>query len=255
MRILLLGGTGEARELARLLTGEREHEIVSSLAGRVSEPIRPEGEVRIGGFGGVDGLREWLADHRIQLVVDATHPFAASITANAALATARLGLPMIRLSRPGWTAGPGDRWYRVPDLATAADTAAGAGDRILLTIGRQGVAAFAGHTRPWYLIRAIDPPTGALPPRHEILLARGPFTVAEESDLLARHRIEVVVTKDSGGAATAAKLTAARTAGLPVVVVDRPPVPLGIRVVTSVEEARGVLSARSGEDSGGGPTR
>ncbi|WP_416567156.1 cobalt-precorrin-6A reductase [Nocardia testacea] len=254
MRILLLGGTGEARELARLLTGEREHEIVSSLAGRVSEPIRPAGEVRIGGFGGVDGLRAWLVDHRIELVVDATHPFAEVITANAAQATARLGLPMIRLSRPGWTAGPGDRWYRVPDLATAAATAAGSGDRILLTIGRQGVAAFAGRTRPWYLIRAIDPPTGELPPRHEILLARGPFTVAGEAELLARHRIDVVVTKDSGGTATAAKLTAARAAGLPVVVVDRPPVPPGVTVVATVAEARAMLSGWRGQESGGRPT-
>ncbi|MFI9532249.1 cobalt-precorrin-6A reductase [Nocardia fusca] len=251
MRILLLGGTGEARELARLLTGEREHEIVSSLAGRVSEPIRPAGEVRIGGFGGADGLREWLADNRMDLVVDATHPFAEMITANAARATARLGLPMIRLSRPGWAAGPGDRWYRVPDLVAAADTAAGLGDRILLTIGRQGVAAFAGRARPWYLIRAIDPPAGVLPPRHEILLARGPFTVAEESELLARHRIDVVVTKDSGGAATAAKLTAARAAGMPVVVVDRPPVPAGVTVVATVEQVREVLSEWSADGTGG----
>ncbi len=224
---------------------------MSSLAGRVSEPIRPAGEVRIGGFGGADGLREWLADNRMDLVVDATHPFAEMITANAARATARLGLPMIRLSRPGWAAGPGDRWYRVPDLVAAADTAAGLGDRILLTIGRQGVAAFADHTRPWYLIRAIDPPAGELPPRHEILLARGPFTVAEESELLTRHRIDVVVTKDSGGAATAAKLTAARAAGIPVVVVDRPPVPAGVTVVATVEQVREVLSEWSAEDTGG----
>jgi precorrin-6A/cobalt-precorrin-6A reductase len=173
------------------------------------------------------------------------------ITANAAQATARLGLPMIRLSRPGWTAGAGDRWYRVRDLTAAADTAAGLGDRILLTIGRQGVAAFAGHSRPWYLIRAIDPPAGALPPRHEILLARGPFTVADESELLTRHRIDVVVTKDSGGTATAAKLTAARTAGIPVVVVDRPPVPFGVTVVATVGEAREVLFAWAVEGRGG----
>jgi precorrin-6A/cobalt-precorrin-6A reductase len=187
----------------------------------------------------------------MDLVVDATHPFAEMITANAARATARLGLPMIRLSRPGWAAGPGDRWYRVPDLVAAAETAAGLGDRILLTIGRQGVAAFAGRARPWYLIRAIDPPAGELPPRHEILLARGPFTVAEESELLTRHRIDVVVTKDSGGAATAAKLTAARAAGIPVVVVDRPPVPAGVTVVATVEQVREVLSEWSAEDTGG----
>lgn len=224
---------------------------MSSLAGRVSDPIRPVGEVRIGGFGGVEGLRKWLGDNRIELVIDATHPFAATMTAHAAQATAQLGLPMIRLNRPGWTAEPGDRWYRVPDLAAAADTSAELGDRILLTIGRQGVAAFAGHIRPWYLIRAIDPPEDPLPPRHEILLARGPFTVDEEAGLLARHRIRVVVTKDSGGTATAAKLTAARTAGVPVVVVDRPPVPAGVTVAPTVEKVREVLSAWAAGGPGG----
>ncbi|MGW1738480.1 cobalt-precorrin-6A reductase [Nocardia sp. NPDC001965] len=254
MRILLLGGTGEARELARLLTGEREHEIVSSLAGRVSDPIRPVGEVRIGGFGGVAGLRKWLRENRTQLVVDATHPFAATMTAHAAQATAQLGIPMIRLSRPGWTAGPGDRWYRVPDLAAAARRSAELGERILLTIGRQGVEAFTGYPRPWYLVRVIDPPTGALPPRHEILSTRGPFTVEEESALLTGHRIDVMVTKDSGGRATAAKLTAARAAGIPVVVVDRPPVPAGVTVVGTVDEAREVLSAWATGDPASGRT-
>ncbi len=237
-----------------MLAGEREHEIVSSLAGRVSDPIRPVGEVRIGGFGGVEGLRKWLEDNRIELVVDATHPFAATMTAHAAQATGQLGLSMIRLSRPGWHAEPGDHWLRVPDLAAAARVSAELGERILLTIGRQGVAAFAGHPRPWYLIRAIDPPEGALPPRHEILLARGPFTVEEESALLARHRIDVVVTKNSGGTATAAKLTAARTAGIPVVVVDRPPVPTGITVVGTVDEAREVLSTWTAGGPGSGRT-
>ncbi|MGW5383355.1 cobalt-precorrin-6A reductase [Nocardia sp. NPDC003963] len=250
MRILLLGGTGEARELARLLTGEREHEIVSSLAGRVSDPIRPLGEVRIGGFGGVGGLRKWLRENRTQLVVDATHPFAATMTAHAAQATGQLGIPMIRLSRPGWTAESGDRWYRVPDLAAAARTAAELGQRILLTVGRHGAAAFSEYPRPWYLIRVIDAPEGALPPRHEILSARGPFTVEQESALLARQRIDVVVTKDSGGAATAAKLTAARTAGIPVVVVDRPATPSGVIVVGTVAEALEAVSGWAAAGSG-----
>ncbi|NUS93023.1 MAG: precorrin-6A/cobalt-precorrin-6A reductase, partial [Nocardia sp.] len=143
---------------------------------------------------------------------------------------------------PGWTAEPGDRWYRVPDLAAAARRSAELGERILLTVGRQGVAAFSGYPRPWYLVRVIDPPAGVLPPRHEILSARGPFTVEEESALLAERRIDVVVTKDSGGTATAAKLTAARAAGIPVVVVDRPPVPAGVTVVGTVDEVREVLS-------------
>lgn len=210
---------------------------MSSLAGRVSEPVRPGGTVRVGGFGGAEGLRNWLTDHTIELVVDATHPFAATMTAHAARASAELGLPMVRLNRPGWTAGPVDHWLRVPDLTAAARVSADTGDRILLTIGRQGVGAFAGYTRPWYLIRAIDPPEVALPPRHEILLARGPFTVEAESALLARHRIDVLVTKDSGGAATAAKLVAARDARIPVVMVDRPPAPPGLVEVTSVHTA------------------
>ncbi|MFI5717225.1 cobalt-precorrin-6A reductase [Nocardia sp. NPDC051750] len=238
MRILLLGGTGEARELAHALAGERGLEIVSSLAGRVADPVHPGGTVRVGGFGGVEGLRNWLAGNRIDLLVDATHPFAATMTEHAAWASAALRLPMVRVNRPGWTAEPGDRWIRVPDLATAARTSAELGDRILLTIGRQGVGAFAECPRPWYLVRAIDPPESALPPHHEILLARGPFTVAAESALLARHRIEVLVTKDSGGDATAAKLVAARDAGLPVVMVDRPPAPPGLVEVATVAAAR-----------------
>nr|WP_280402486.1 cobalt-precorrin-6A reductase [Nocardia carnea] len=220
------------------MAGERGLEIVSSLAGRVSDPVHPGGQVRVGGFGGVDGLRNWLAAERIELVVDATHPFAATMTEHAARATADLGLPMLRLNRPGWTPGPGDRWLRVPDMHSAAKVSADTGERILLTIGRQGVGAFAGCTRPWFLIRAIDPPESALPPRHEILLARGPFTVNAEAELLARHRIDVLVTKDSGGDATAAKLVAARDRGIPVVVVDRPPTPDGLVEVSSVAAAR-----------------
>ncbi len=210
---------------------------MSSLAGRVSDPVRPGGTVRVGGFGGVEGLRKWLTGNEIELVLDATHPFAATMTAHAARVCAELSLPMVRLSRPGWTAGPGDHWLRVPDLAAAARVSADTGDRILLTIGRQGVGAFAGYNRPWYLIRAIDPPEAALPPRHEILLARGPFTVESESALLAEHRLDVLVTKDSGGAATAAKLVAARHAGVPVVMVDRPQVPPGFVEVASVGAA------------------
>lgn len=225
---------------------------MSSLAGRVSDPVLPAGAVRVGGFGGVAGLRTWLADNRIELVLDATHPFAATMTAHAARATAQLGLPMIRLSRPGWTAGPGDRWYRVPDPAAAARTAAGLGERILLTIGRQGVGAFAAFTGPWYLIRAIDPPGPEVPPRHEILLARGPFTVADESGLLARHRIDVLVTKDSGGAATAAKLTAARAAGIPVVMIDRPAVPPDVTVADTVAAARALVAEYAARAPGAG---
>lgn len=209
---------------------------MSSLAGRVREPVLPAGEVRVGGFGGAEGLRDWLLAHRIDLVVDATHPFAGTITANAAAAASALDLPLIRLSRPGWTAEPGDNWIRVPDLAAAAETIADVGERVLLTIGRQGVSAFAGLTRPWFLIRAIDPPDPPLPARYELLLARGPFTVADETDLLVRECIDTVVTKDSGGDLTSAKLTAARAAGIPVVMIDRPPTPPGVVLTATVAE-------------------
>ncbi|WP_405165072.1 cobalt-precorrin-6A reductase [Nocardia sp. NBC_01499] len=231
-----MGGTREARELADIASGEQGFDIVSSLAGRVRNPLLPVGTVRVGGFGGVDGLREWLVANGIDAVVDATHPFAGIISANAAAAAADLRLPLAHLRRPSWTAQPGDRWIRVPDLAAAAKTVGELGNRVFLTIGRQGVGAFAGLTRPWFLIRAIDPPDGALPPRHELLLARGPFAVDDESRLLADRHIDVLVTKDSGGDQTDAKLTAARSAGLPVVMVDRPPLPEGAVVMESVAQ-------------------
>ncbi|WP_433665378.1 cobalt-precorrin-6A reductase [Nocardia sp. CA-128927] len=236
MKTLILGGTREARVLADIASGEQGFDIVSSLAGRVRDPLMPVGAVRVGGFGGVDGLREWLVANEIDTVVDATHPFAGIISANAAAAAAALRLPLVHLRRPGWSAQTGDQWIRVPDLAAAAKTVADLGDRVFLTIGRQGVGAFAGLTRPWFLIRAIDPPEGALPPHHELLLARGPFAVDDESRLLADRRIDVLVTKDSGGDQTEAKLTAARSAGLPVVMVGRPPLPEAAVVMENVAQ-------------------
>ncbi|MFI6957536.1 cobalt-precorrin-6A reductase [Nocardia sp. NPDC050408] len=237
MKTLILGGTREAREIAHIASGERGFDIISSLAGRVRDPLLPEGPVRIGGFGGGEGLRKWLVDNEIAGVIDATHPFAGTISANAAGAAADLGLPILHVRRPGWSEQPGDRWIRVPDLDAAVQEVAQLGERVFLTIGRQGVAAFAGLTRQWFLIRAIDPPTGALPPHHELLLARGPFSPADEQRLLARHGIDVLVTKDSGGDQTAAKLDAARSAGLLVVVVDRPELPPGAVVVETVDAA------------------
>ncbi|MFF0813681.1 cobalt-precorrin-6A reductase [Rhodococcus sp. NPDC003318] len=236
MRLLVLGGTSEARALAGVLVDEPGIECVSSLAGRVREPRLPAGEVRVGGFGGVDGLATWLRDNGVDAVVDATHPFAARITANAAAATARVGTPLLVLRRPAWVPVAGDRWHPVPDLATAARTVPTLGERILLTIGRQGVDAFADAPGR-YLIRAIDPPEGALPAETELLLDRGPFTVESEIALLRDHRIEVVVTKNSGGPLTEAKLVAARESGIPVVVVERPALPAGVPVVGAVTEA------------------
>ncbi|MFB8279349.1 cobalt-precorrin-6A reductase [Nocardia colli] len=236
MKTLILGGTREARELAAIAAGEQGFDIVSSLAGRVRDPLLPVGAVRVGGFGGVEGLRKWLVDNGIDTVVDATHPFAGIISANAAAAAADLRLPLVHLRRPGWSEQHGDRWIRVPDLAAAAKTVAELGNRIFLTIGRQGVGTFAGLTSQWFLIRAIDSPAGALPPQHELLLARGPFAIEDEVQLLADRRIDVLVTKDSGGDQTDAKLTAARRAGLPVVMIDRPPLPEGAAIMENVAQ-------------------
>lgn len=219
-RVLVLGGTAEGRRLAELLTGNGVS-VISSLAGRTAEPVLPTGDVRVGGFGGPAGLAAWLTTRAVTAVVDATHPFAVEISAAARTACAACGVPLLALSRPGWRAGPGDNWLRVPSLSAAADTLPG--ERVFLTVGRRGVAAFAADRRRWFLVRAVDPPTGARPPRHQLLLARGPFTLAGERDLIGHHQIEVLVTKDSGGPMTAAKLTAARELGLPVVMVDRPP--------------------------------
>lgn len=220
--ILVLGGTGEARALAQELhaAGVR---VISSLAGRVARPRLPVGEVRVGGFGGPEALTRWLADHAVDAVVDATHPFAERISASAATACAAAGVPLLRLERPGWTAQEGDRWHWMDDIDRAAAAVPELGTRVLLTSGRQGLAAFAADDFAWYLIRCVDPPAVALPAHHEIRLDRGPYTVPGELALIDEHRIDLLVTKDSGGSLTEAKLIAARSRELPVIVVRRPP--------------------------------
>ena len=233
--ILVLGGTGEARALAAALV-QRHVPVVSSLAGRVSRPRLPAGETRIGGFGGPGSLARWLADHEIRAIVDATHPFAERISASARIASAAAAVPLVRLQRPGWTQSAGDRWDWVDDLDGAAAAIPGRGRRVLLTTGRQGLERFAAIADAWFLIRCVDPPSGPRPPSHELLLDRGPYTLAGEGALIDRHRIELVVTKDSGGELTRAKLDAARDRRLPVIVVRRPPRPAGETVAT-VEQA------------------
>ncbi|MDK3256616.1 cobalt-precorrin-6A reductase [Blastococcus capsensis] len=240
-RVLVLGGTGEARRLADALVAEGV-DVVSSLAGRVAKPVLPVGEVRIGGFGGAEGLATWLAENPVAAVVDATHPFAAGMTANAAAAADLTGVPLLRLQRAGWTAQPGDDWRWVDSLEAAAAAVASVGS-VFLTTGRKGLGAFAGLTARC-LVRSVDPPGPPLPARTVVVLARGPFTVAEELELMRRHEVEVLVTKDSGGSMTAAKLTAARELGLPVVLVRRPPVPPGIPTVATVDEALAWVAGR-----------
>jgi precorrin-6A/cobalt-precorrin-6A reductase len=241
MRVLLLGGTGEGRRLAGLLAGSAGVEVISSLAGRTAEPALPPGRIRIGSFGGPDGLAAWLAAERIGAVIDATHPFASAITASAVTAAARLDVPLLLLRRPGWTAGPGDDWRRVPSLQAAADLP---GERVFLSTGRSGVAAFAADQRRWFLVRSVQAPALPLPPRVHVLLARGPFAVADEMTLMLRHAVDVLVTRDSGGNMTSAKLVAARQLGLPVVMVDRPPFPATPAVATA-GEAQAWLAALS----------
>ncbi|GAA1376363.1 cobalt-precorrin-6A reductase [Streptomyces beijiangensis] len=233
MHVLVLGGTTEARRLAALLVAELPAgaRVTSSLAGRVAAPALPPGEVRIGGFGGSDGLAAWLRTHQVDALIDATHPFAGTISFNAAAAAAAAHVPLLVLRRPGWTPGDGDDWHPVGSLEEAARTLPALGRRVFLTTGRTGLAAFAGLDELWFLMRSVDAPEPPHPARMEVLLERGPFTLAGERELLRRHRIDVVVTKDSGGAATAPKLAAAREAGIPVVVVRRPPVPEGVAVV------------------------
>lgn len=240
-RVLLLGGTGEARRLAGALVADGV-DVVSSLAGATADPLLPPGEVRVGGFGGPEGLAAWLRERGMTAVVDATHPFATAITGNAVAAAAAAGVALLRLQRPGWTAGPGDDWRQVGSLAEAAVAVAGFA-HVFLTTGRRGLDAFAGLTGE-VLLRTVDPPEPPLPARTTVVLERGPFTVDDELALMREHAVDIVVTKDSGGGMTVAKLTAARQLGLPVVLVRRPPVPDGVPVVATVEQARAWVLAR-----------
>ncbi|MGW5231954.1 cobalt-precorrin-6A reductase [Streptomyces nodosus] len=235
--VLILGGTTEARELAATLAARPGVRVTTSLAGRVSTPAAPDGDIRIGGFGGAEGLAAWLREHRVDQLVDATHPFATTITANAARAAAATGIPSLVLRRPGWSVLPGERRHEAASLTDAAALLPLLGRRVFLTTGRLGLAAFAHLTDHHFLLRSLEPPVPPLPPDLEVLLARGPFTVEDETALLRRHRIDVLVTKDSGGAATTAKLTAARNLGLPVLLVRRPPLPDGVTAVPDVPTA------------------
>jgi precorrin-6A/cobalt-precorrin-6A reductase len=234
--ILILGGTSEARSLAQRLD-EAGVPVISSLAGSVSRPRLPAGETRIGGFGGADGLALWLAERSIGAVVDATHPFAQRISASAISACASAGVPLLRLERPGWEPRPGDRWHWVDDLGQAAAAVGDLGTRTLLTSGRQGIAAFAHDEVTWFLIRCVDPPRSPLPPRHMIVLDRGPYTLEGELALVDDHQIDLLVTKDSGGSLTEAKLEAARLRSLPVIVVRRPAREGRVPTVATVGEA------------------
>jgi len=222
MRVLILGGTAEASAIAGALSGDARFAPVLSLAGRTRAPQTPPIPWRVGGFGGAEGLAAHLRQEGIAALIDATHPFAARMKANAARAAAMAGVPRVAVLRPGWTRQDGDCWTEVADMAAAFAALGPAPRRVFLSIGRRDLAAFGPpHT---YLIRSVDPPD-ALPANARAIAARGPFAEDDERALLAGHRIEVLVTKNAGGAATAGKLAAARRLRLPVVMVARPPPP------------------------------
>lgn len=231
MRILILGGTTEASQLAKAMATDSRFEPVLSLAGRTRNPVLPPIPYRIGGFGGPEGLARYLRETATPVVIDATHPFAARISANAALAAQACGVKLLAINRPEWVAGPQDRWTMLPDLATAAEALGATPKHVLLTVGRLELAPFRARGLHHYVIRSVDAPEAALLPAGcRVITARGPFLEEDERCLLLTHKIEVIVTKNSGGSATSAKLAAARALGIEVLMVRRPLVPVVERV-------------------------
>jgi len=227
MTVLILGGTSEAAALDRHLADQApEIRAIVSLAGHTSDPRPLNLPVRIGGFGGIAGLRRYLAEEGIVAVVDATHPFAAIMPFHAQAACRAEGVPLLAIRRKPWVRSPGDRWHCVPTMAAAVEALGDEPRRVFLTIGRLELPAFADAPRHHYLVRAIEP-IGDRLPLHDVTVIqqRGPFDVDDETDLMARERVDILVSKNSGGDATAGKLIAARRLGLPVVMVERPDKP------------------------------
>lgn len=236
MTVLLLGGTTEARRLAEVLLA-RGVPVVTSLAGTVAELRLSPGPVRVGGFGGVTGLVAHLREQRVTAVVDATHPFAEQITANAVAACSQVGVPLLRLSRPSWSTRPdAASWHWVDTVPEAREAAGRLGERIFLALGRQSLGEFADWADRWLLVRVVDSPEVDVPANWEVLRARGPFSRDGERDLLRTRAVDVLVSKDSGGP-TDAKLDAAADLGVAVVMVRRPALPADVGVVTSVAGA------------------
>jgi precorrin-6A/cobalt-precorrin-6A reductase len=241
--LLVLGGTSEGFAVAQAAVDAGGLRVISSLAGRVASPRTPPGALRTGGFGGVEGLADFLRDNAVRAVIDATHPFAVRMGANAAAACARSGVPLLRLARPEWRPQAGDRWDQVDTWDAAVAALRASSRRVFLTVGRQDLAPFSGLAGLWFLIRTIEAPDAAHAfAEAEIVLARGPFRLADELALLRRYRIDTIVCKNSGGAATEAKLIAARELGIRVVMLRRPPRP-EVPAAASVDAAVAWLKA------------
>lgn len=232
-KILILGGTTEAAALATAFA-ELPVKAITSLAGRTSNPAKLTGTVRSGGFGGIDGLATYLDCEGIDLVIDATHPYAARISQNAVQAASKCDIPLVRLERPAWQKQPGDRWIDIADEAEAA-SAISSGERVFLALGRQHIAPFAKRADVHFVMRMIDPPEVTPPPDCELILAR-PGDFAAEMLFLKDRNIGLLVSRNSGGGVSYAKIEAARALGLPVMMISRPPV-AAKTIVTSPEDA------------------
>ncbi|MEJ0092154.1 MAG: cobalt-precorrin-6A reductase [Methylocella sp.] len=225
MRVLVLGGTSQASELAVLLAGRRDIQAMLSFAGRTVAPVAPPISFRIGGFGGPDGLAAYLKAERIDILVDATHPFADRISRNASIAAGKTNIPLITLSRPAWTREAGDDWIEASDMESAVAALGCEPKRVFLTVGRLQLQAFEAAPQHFYLIRSIDPSAAPLNlPHHRMIAARGPFAVEAEEHLLRAEKIDVIVAKNSGAAAVFGKILAARRLGVPVIMIERPPI-------------------------------
>ncbi|OAP37931.1 cobalt-precorrin-6A reductase [Sinorhizobium glycinis] len=236
-RILILGGTTEARQLAGSLAADGRYDAAISLAGRTADPRPQPLPTRAGGFGGAEGLAVFLELEKVSLLVDATHPFAARISHNAAAAAAATGTPLFALRRPAWDARPGDRWTRVASVAEAVSALGAAPRRVFLAIGRQEAFHFEKAPQHSYIVRSVDPVTPPLNlPDATAILAHGPFAEADEATLLGEHHIDVIVAKNSGGTATYGKIAAARKLGLDVVMVERHK-PVDVPSVSNCDEA------------------
>jgi precorrin-6A/cobalt-precorrin-6A reductase len=238
LRVLILGGTTDANQLVAAMTGDPRLDPILSYAGRTENPKRPPIAWRVGGFGGIDGLVDYLRREKIVRVVDATHPFAAQMSAHAIAACAAAAVPLLALERAPWQRMPGDRWTEVDDFTAAAEALGDMPRRVFLGIGRTQLAPFAGHPQHFYLVRLVDPPRAPLPIDAEVIIARGPYDLAGDRAVLTGHRIDIMVTRDAGGDSASAKIEAARELGLPVVMVRRPFIPAREKVESVAEVLR-----------------